>query len=319
MEKDKALVSAVRLGDEQKVTECLSQGANPNYKLKDGKLPLHILCERHHPNDTCMQIIQQLIACGADTNAATAEGITLLMHAVIHQQYAVVEYLLLQQHPSQDAGQGHGQGQGHGKTQLNIDAVSKEGYSALYCACHDGDLVMAELLVNHGADVTLRDTHRGDTMLMVAAKQGHVRLVEWLLNQGCYAEDTNHDGWTALLMACRKGHFEVAKVLVRQGHANVNRVNNAGWAPLMFAARGGFVQLVEFLLDEGAEIDVADSHGLTPLILASQNGRPQVVQRLLERNASVGSVATSGKTSFQYAEEHGHQDVVVILKMYGAS
>ena len=61
----------------------------------------------------------------------------------------------------------------------NLDAQHNNGETCLYCACLLGYLNAVQLLLNHGADVTLASSE-GITPLVIASQVNHVNVV-WFL------------------------------------------------------------------------------------------------------------------------------------------
>jgi ankyrin repeat protein len=49
---------------------------------------------------------------------------------------------------------------------------------------------------------------------MLACGNGHLRIVELLLERGADIEDQDGDGQTALIIACKKGRGDVVRLLV---------------------------------------------------------------------------------------------------------
>jgi ankyrin repeat protein len=66
--------------------------------------------------------------------------------------------------------------------------------------------------------------------LQNAAYEGHVEVVENLLDQGADKDKADNDGNTALHLAAENGHFEVANVLLSWG-AKLDLCNNQGQTP----------------------------------------------------------------------------------------
>ena len=92
-----------------------------------------------------------------------------------------------------------------------------DGSTALLMACKNGHDTICELLIQHGADPSLR-TDDGSSSLFLACCSGNVCLVQRLLH--ARAEDINafnEDGLTPLDVAMHYSHSEVVKLLIRNG------------------------------------------------------------------------------------------------------
>jgi ankyrin repeat protein len=70
-----------------------------------------------------------------------------------------------------------------------------------------------ELLLGKGASVNLRDTPEQFTALMFAAAEGHVKVVRLLLEHGADPSLKDADGDTAESFATQKGHPDVVEIL----------------------------------------------------------------------------------------------------------
>ena len=103
-------------------------------------------------------------------------------------------------------------------TTVHPDAyVAYDGSTAFIMACKRGDRSICEVLMKHGADISLR-TEEGSTALHLAACSGSGRLVELLLAHRIVdLNETNEDGFTPLDLAKYYNHEEVVSVLVSHG------------------------------------------------------------------------------------------------------
>lgn len=69
-------------------------------------------------------------------------------------------------------------------------------------------------MLNHGASVDFADND-GCATLYLAAQEGHVEIVRWLLNHGVSCHVTRTENWTALLAAADNGNAEVFSELLK--------------------------------------------------------------------------------------------------------
>lgn len=72
---------------------------------------------------------------------------------------------------------------------------------------------MAALLESSGADVN-QTSHAGVTLLMVAASQGHVGAVRWLLNHQARVNAVDQNQCTSLFFAVEAGFEDVCRLLL---------------------------------------------------------------------------------------------------------
>lgn len=71
-----------------------------------------------------------------------------------------------------------------------IDELDEKGFSPLLWAAHYGQLATVRLLIQHGANPTLRG-HNGETALLFAASNGQVHVVKELLQRHSNVVDVN--------------------------------------------------------------------------------------------------------------------------------
>uniref|UniRef100_A0A7S0NDK9 FYVE-type domain-containing protein n=1 Tax=Hanusia phi TaxID=3032 RepID=A0A7S0NDK9_9CRYP len=138
--------------------------------------------------------------------------------------------------------------------------------------------------------------HIGLTALHAAVKvQGHVDVVNALIQHNAPVDAKTARGNTPLLFAAGGGHVDCAIILIRHG-ANVNAQNADGDAPLHRAVKEGHVKMVNLLLDKGADKTVKNKAGQTPVQIADRSKKMDVVNALAHHQGP------------QIKEEHASQE-----------
>jgi ankyrin repeat protein len=128
----------------------------------------------------------------------------------------------------------------HAKSALNINAVDKEGLSALHHATQNGFLEIVKCLVQQeGIDVEVT-APQGTTPLIVAAVNNHLDIMKCLIQDGhANINAACAMGLTALHTASFANHFAVVQYLVSQKTTrqplNVEAVDYQGMTALHFA------------------------------------------------------------------------------------
>ena len=176
---------------------------------------------------------------------------------------------------------------------FRVESVTDEvtvwrlGDSPVADAAMRGDATAVQALLAKGADV---NTPQGDgmTALHWAAHNGDVSLARVLLDAGAdVAAGTRIGRYTPLHLAAQAGTGEIVEMLLGDGADPGVRLDGAGAAaPLHFAAGSGSVPAVEALVAAGADVDAAEeAWGQTPLIFAASRGRTEAVRALLAAGA----------------------------------
>jgi ankyrin repeat protein len=134
------------------------------------------------------------------------------------------------------------------------------------------------LLLKH-PDVQLDARSRnGDTALMIAAFNGDTKAALELIDKGA---EINRPGWTALHYACAVGNLAVIRKLI-ENSAYIDAESPNKTTPLMMAARGGHLSSVQFLIDEGADVTAKNELGLNSIDFAKSQNHIAIIT-LLER------------------------------------
>lgn len=117
-----------------------------------------------------------------------------------------------------------------------IEFSDEQGYTALMHAILAGQLESVKFLVEHGANVNMRNSFNGDSTLMYAATQGNPDIVNYLISQHVQIEFRNTQNETALIKAAAAGNASIALTLLDHG-AHFNRCTNAGLNAYMTAKK----------------------------------------------------------------------------------
>ncbi len=148
-----------------------------------------------------------------------------------------------------------------------------------------GDAEAVRSLLKDGAHVNAAQGD-GMTALHWAGELGDVGLAKMLIDAGANIESTTRNGaHTPLHVASEVGNESVVTVLLEAG-ANARASSKGGSTPLHFAAMAGSGETIKALLDHGADVDAREFvWGQTPLMYAAARNRVEAVRALLGRGA----------------------------------
>ncbi|MHC4510458.1 MAG: ankyrin repeat domain-containing protein [Planctomycetota bacterium] len=230
---------AADAGDLAKVKAFIEEGIDVNTKVH-GCTPLHCAARYGHK-----EVVELLIAKGADINAKDSRGRTPLYLAMYQDRKETVKLL-----------------------------ASKSGDVSLHTAAYIGDLQTVEKLIDAGANVDANE--KGVTALLCAAKAGQTAVAKLLIANGA---DVNAGEWTPLQEAASHSKAMVELLLAKGADVNTGK-----WTPLHSAVSGPY-EIVELLISKGANVNARDGFGQTPLFYAQHQGRTKIVELLRKHGA----------------------------------
>jgi cytohesin len=297
-----------------------------NAKHKYGLTPLHRAAFYGHK-----EVVEMLIAAGADVNAKDDNGDTPLDVAVNLQRF----------HPNNteiaEDLRKHG---GKTKKELNvlfdsirtgnIEAVKKHiaagmdvnakdiaGSTPLFNAVLRSSKEIAELLIVEGADVNAKHKY-GLTPLHRAAFYGHKEVVEMLIAAGADVNAKDDNGDTPLDVAVNLQRFhpnntEIAEDLRKHGGKTKKELN-----VLFDSIRTGNIEAVKKHIAAGMDVNAKDIAGSTPLFNAVLRSSKEIAELLIVEGADVNAKHKYGLTPLHRAAFYGHKEVVEMLIAAGA-
>lgn len=282
---------AVRNGDIQKVTEYLNEMQFPfNCIEQNGWTLLH-----HAAHCGNLDIIRLLVAKGHDIHARDTTCGRLAAHIAAREGHTeTVEYFL--------------------NKGVSVDETDKVGWTMLHYATWKSSSQTVRLLIKNGARVNIKDKCLGKTPLHVGSEEGHVEVIEILLDFGADIDDCDDNCRTAINIAAYQGCIETVRFLFDR-NANVEIGETVfGAKPLHVAAFRDSVDVLEFFLDQGADIQsVSSQFSLTPLHFAAMNGSLNSTRLLVARGADLDAVDINGLTPFDHTDDH--MDVALYLSV----
>merc|ERR1719461_113342 len=233
------MIQASESGDLAEVKKLLSKGASPNDGDYDNRTPLHLSASNGH-----LEVVKLLVSKGAHLDVFDRFGRTPFMDA-IDMGFTNIAHLL----------------------RMAGATVSNPVLARTLCqAAHLGDLDTIRQIELTGGNLTCSD-YDGRTALHLAAAEGQVHIVKWLLEKGVRPNPRDRWGGTPLDDAKREGHEDVEEVLAELEVDTV--VVNFGGTPMSGATAGGLAGALSPMTRGGLH-----GNGGTPISRSAPGGGP---------------------------------------------
>lgn len=179
---------------------------------------------------------------------------------------------------------------------------------------------MVRGLLVSGADIQVSHKSTRRHALTEASLQGHQRIVDLLIQEGCLLECTDVERNTALHHACQKGHLAIAKSLIlaiaksqTNNKAFINAPRSEGQSALHLAMEAPHRNVVMLLVQHKANVNARDTSFRTPLHIAASQGHLAMCSYLLNEGAQLDSREAQSKTALQLACEAGYYDLIQMM------
>ncbi|KAF6261824.1 ankyrin repeat-containing domain protein [Scenedesmus sp. NREL 46B-D3] len=239
---------------------------------------------------------------------------------------------------------GHRMPDGSISGRIDVDAATAvHGETPLTTAAITGAFEIAELLLQHGADLNLPRTLDAARPIDIAVCMGQLEIARLLLEHGAevkqgplLVENTSAGAGGAklpeqhpemiLLTTLRNEHpvkARVVQLLLQRGAPLEEVWEPTGETALSMAVAAGDVEVVRLLVAAGADLDAcrAKEPLWPPLAVAAFEGKLEILQILLDAGADYTSYINeqSGYDMVQAAASCGQFEAVVKLVEAGAS
>lgn len=253
-------------------------------------------------------MVKLLVERGADLNLGDKHGVTALGWAMKLGKSEIAELL---------------------KKAGAAEPEDLEGSpnTALWSAAMKGDVAKAKALLKRGTkpDEPVEDREGKHFALVSAAREGHLEMVELLLQHGSQVNVGASENWNAgitpLMVAAREGHLNVVQALLTAGAALESKdsgYEDGGETAMHYAARGGHSEVIQALAKAGAKINAKAKGGSTPLLVAVSKKQHDAVKTLLSLKADPNAGPSGGAGPLFTAAQHPDFALVKLLLEHGA-
>ena len=322
---DNALMAAVCSGSIEVLELLLEQKADVNVESILYGTPLQKAADMNNK-----ELLERLIAEGAEINVGEtdnsghgqAQHESALATAAWGGHFKIVSILL------------------ENGAQADVE-YHRNGFKLLHQAASRGMLDLLQYCIDEkGCDVDMVTVDRHPTFLQVmtplaiACVEGHLDVVDFLLERGASIEYDGDTLTTLSLAACR-GHSQIINSLIKYSNTSngpddtqrfIDRPSSdLGRSALHEAVSGGSFEAIETLLDWGAKY-YNSNDGTTPLHTAVNDQRLDIVLLLIEFHLhgriigefSIDARSTAGATPLLLAMSRDNAAITRVLLTNGA-
>ena len=312
---------AAQDGNLVKVQRLIRDGAIVNKTTDHWNLepPIFGAIESQH-----YQTVVYLINSGADLSIKGKNGFTIFQALCLEGDMSILLYVYSKVKVMED---------------YDIWEANDMGWTALHYAVFGAHhRTIAWLIENRPEDnngpIKLKDflnmkTKNGQTIIHIAAQQGHKSTITWL----CSLEDGNliemdvktNGGDTALHLSSTEGNVQTTRSLI-ENNASIWETNRFGFLPLHLAAAGSkydcFVELMAWhtrafkneATDPRNVINIPTNQGWTVLMLACREGCIRIIEKIIPLEPKPDEFTSGNRlTALIIAAMDGHAELCQLL------
>ncbi|KAL2793672.1 ankyrin repeat-containing domain protein [Aspergillus keveii] len=189
--------------------------------------------------------------------------------------------------------------------------------TALHGAIQDGNLSLAQLFVERGANIHFNKSYHGSP-IEYAASQAELRIIRYLLKQGADIKAQSKGRYHNVMQAAAiSGHETTIRYLVKRG-ADIHAKGGKYGSALVASVLSSDPDTVELLLKKGVDVNTRGGIFGNALQAAAARGSIPLVLLLLRYGADVNAKGGKYGTALQAACAYGDYELVELLIERGA-
>lgn len=291
---DISIFQAIEEGNYGAVQAHLLTGTSVNSVNQSGHTPLFEAVSERKP-----QIVQLLLSNGASVQAENHTFITPLYEAAGQGNLELVQQLL-------DKG-------------AKADEIYVNGATALHAAAAAHNLDIVKLLLDRGAPINSVAQHDGGTPLCNAVISDSIPITELLLSHGADVSLKGPLGRTPLHFAANSGDLRMVQLLLEHG-ASPDAEDKIDVIPLTCSLEKGDNPISRLLLSKTKDVSVVQATNDYNLLHYAVFGHcdADIVKELVRRGVDVSARNSEGDTPLTMAYDQHSTELVNVLSTAGA-
>ena len=228
------LFYAIYKNDYKLVKLCIQYKSNVNYHNKQGISPLLLSFNNTDTNDG-LNIIKILIKYNANVDERI-NYIPLIIYAMKFNNINAVFELL--------------------NANINVDQQTLKRRTPLFYTItelnntnniiRNTNLIFAELLINHNADLNILDINK-KTILSYALQKNNIDIITLLVKNNADTDIYYDDKNTPLFYALQHNNVNLVKLLIKH-NVNIDRMNQDKELPITYAIKHNQIRIIKLLL-----------------------------------------------------------------------
>jgi ankyrin repeat protein len=196
---------------------------------------------------------------------------------------------------------------------VDINSRDVAGRTALHRAAEWNDKALVEMLLEHNADVDIKDRNHLTAWSSICGSREYAEVEAILVRAKSDVNTKGEEGVSALYLSAAGGHTAIVRRLLTSG-TDPNIATQYGWCPLVsillalpsmtfsdrhqhWAAGSGHYDCTKLLLEFGADPNPLSDTSLTPLDIAVTHERDRTIALLLEYQAKRASELVGRKSA----------------------
>ena len=114
---------------------------------------------------------------------------------------------------------------------------------------------MTKYVINKGSNLKLKNK-KDQTLVHIAAKKGHIKLLKFLHDQGLSLIEVDRDGYTPLMISSKNGYIDIVEYLIEKTRSHLKATNNYGFNALDVALANGHQNIAKLLAKESLKSNI---------------------------------------------------------------